>query len=146
MAIEDLLSPLQLLPTGHAPSRVRTMLLTLRRQIELEQSRIPVFTLVGNKRITGTALVAEIDEALGEWGRLDSLIIEEKNQRQRIARRMRHFVALFVFIRQQLRGYENKPRRRLTGPQKAVAAAKLRETRRLRRTTGKRQKKALKAP
>jgi hypothetical protein len=145
MAIEDYVSAAKARRTGHAPSRVRTMLQIVGNQLQERQSATTLFAFVGGKVANATQLLGEIEEALGEWKKLDDLILQEQAQRQRIDARISVFVEFFTVVRRQIRQIEGKRRRPLTAAQKVVAAAKLRETRRLRRTMGKRQKKALKS-
>ena len=100
---------------------------------------------LGGKTGTELQLLAEVEEALREWQRLDDLLIQVELQRQHIATRISTFVAFCSRVRAQIRLVEGKKRRPLSSAQRVVAAAKLRQTRKLRRTMGKRQKKALKA-
>jgi hypothetical protein len=145
MAIEDYIPAGSAPRTRHASSRVRTMLQTVGNQLQARRSSSMSFAFVGGKVGNASQLLAEIDEALGEWQRLDDLLIQETAQRQRIAGRISSFVEFFSLVRSQIRHVERKPKRPLTAAQRVVAAAKLRETRRLRKTMGKRQKKAIKA-
>ncbi len=121
------------------------MLQIVGNQLQARRSSSMNFGFVGGKVGNARQLLAEIDEALGEWQRLEDLLMQERAQRQRIAGRISAFVEFFSLVRLQIRHVERKPRRRLTAAQRVIAAAKLRETRRLRRTMGKRQKKAIKA-
>jgi hypothetical protein len=145
MAIENYLSASQVRLTGHAPSRVRTMLRTVGNQLQVRRTAGTNYMFVGGKVATADQLLVEIGEALAEWERLEEILIQERAQRQRIDARISAFVTFFTIVRAQIRFAEQKRRRPLTSQQKVVAAAKLRETRRLRKTLGKRQKKALKS-
>jgi hypothetical protein len=145
MAIEDYVSAREAPLTGHAPSRVRTMLQTLGNQLQARRDVGTPIMFLGGKTGTELQLLAEVEEALREWQRLEALLIQVEQQRQHIATRISSFVAFYSIVRAQIRFVEGKKRRPLTSAQKVVAAAKLRQTRKLRRTMGKRQKKALKA-
>ncbi len=145
MPIEDYLSQEEIEITRHPPSRVRAMLRTVGYQLEVQKGAGRTFIFRHGRVASAGELLAAIDEALAEWRRLDSIIVEELAQRQRVAARISAFVEFYSHVRRQLRVFEGKRRRPLTAQQKVVAAAKLRETRKLRRTMGKRQRKALKA-
>jgi hypothetical protein len=145
MAIEDLGYAKNASRTGHAPSRVRTMLKLLRGKLQQKAAAKGIYQLRDGNVVTGTDLRAIIDEALAEWTKLDDLIVQEKLQRQRIAKRLTPFVSFFVEVHAQLLLKDPKKRPKRTSLQKILMGAKLRETRRLRGTLGKRQKKKLKA-
>ena len=115
------------------------MLETVGNQLESRKSAGWQFVFLGKVR-DANQLLADIDEALDEWRRLDALLIAVAQQRRRIDSRISVFVDFFSDVRRQIRHFEHKKRRPLTVEQKVVAAAKLRETRRLRHTMGKRQK------
>jgi len=121
------------------------MLQTLGNQLQARREVGMPIAFLGGKTGTELQLLAEVEEALREWQRLDGLLIQVEQQRQHIATRISAFVAFFSTVRAQIRFVEGKKRRPLTAAQRVVAAAKLRQTRKLRRTMGKRQKKALKA-
>jgi len=121
------------------------MLQTLGNQLQARKEAGLTFVFVGGKIANGSQLLSEIEEALAEWQRLDALLLQERVQRQRIAARISPFVEFFSVVRRQIRHVERKRRRPLTAAQRVIAAEKLRQTRKLRLTMGKRQKKALKA-
>src|SRR5580704_2089867 len=112
MAIEDLFPASMSPPTGHAPSRVRTMLQIVGRQLQARAASNLTFMFPGGTNRSPTQLLAEIEEALAEWQRLDALLIQEQAQRQRIAARISSFVEFFTEVRHQIRHVERKPRRR----------------------------------
>jgi hypothetical protein len=145
MAIEDLGYAAGSRPTGHAPSRVRTMLKRVHDKLQSERAASQSYTLFGGALITGSDLIPMIDRALAEWGKLDDLIIAEKNQRKRIASLATDYVEFFVAIHGQVLRSERKTRKKRTAAQNILLGEKIRETRRLRGTLGKRQKKNIKA-
>ncbi len=145
MAIEDLGYTNEARPTGHAPSRVRSMLKLLRAKLEQKQAANRVYTLRGGRSSAGRDLLPIVDEALAEWNKLDDLISQEKRQRQRIAARMTPYVSIFSEVNALVLRINPKERRKRTSVEKILTAAKGRETRRLRGTLGKRQKQKLKA-
>jgi len=101
---------------------------------------------LGNGAVLSTAQVlAEIAEAQAEWDKLDDLIIAALKQRQHIATRLGAFMDFVVLIRMHIRNIHRKPKRPLTLAEKVLAAARLRLTRELRHTRGRRQKQHLKA-
>jgi len=144
MPIEDYVSKLEVRPTKHPPSRVKAMLQGLRGQLQGATASQRNFNFYGFRLIKGSVLLPEIDEALAEWTRLDDLVVQESKQRQRIAARISAFVSFTVGVRTQLRGAQHKRRRPLTSEQTVIFAAKLRATRKARRTMGKRQKQKVK--
>jgi hypothetical protein len=145
MLIEDLGYADVASRTGHAPSRVRTMLQLLRDKLQQKQAASRVYKLHGGSDSTGSDLIPIIDEALAEWNKLDDLIIQEKQQRKRIASLLTACVEFFVAIHGQILLINPKKRPKRTAAQKILMGAKVRETRRLRGTLGKRQKQKLKA-
>jgi hypothetical protein len=145
MSIEDLGYSKNAQRTGHAPSRVRTMLKLLRGKLQQEPAASFDYQLRGGRSSAGRDLLPVIDEALGEWNKLDDLILQEKLQRRRIAARLTPFVSFFVVVHGQLLHINPKQRPKRTAAQKILMGAKVRETRRLRGTLGKRQKQKLKA-
>ena len=143
MPIEDYDSKNGVKPTRQPPSRARAMLLDLRRQLEIPTWAQKSYQFEGFRVVAGAQLLPEIDEALEEWKRLDALIIQEREQRKRIAARISSFIEFVVKVRDQIRFAQNKKRRPLTSEQKVIARAKLRATRKARGTLGKRQKKKI---
>jgi hypothetical protein len=144
MLIEDLGYADVASRTGHAPSRVRTMLQLLRDQLQQKQAASWVYKLHGGSNSSGSDLILIIDEALAEWNTLDDLILQQKLQRQRIASLLTACVEFFVAIHGQVLLINRKKRPKRTAAQKLLMGAKVRETRRLRGTLGKRQKQKLK--
>ena len=145
MAIEDHLPRTRSPKTTHAPSNVRSKLRSLANALEVATLAKAQFAVANGAVLSRAQVVAEIAEARAEWDRLDTLLNAAKLQRQHIETRLAAFMDFIVLIRMHIRNRDRKPRRRLTSAEKIIAMAKLRQTRALRHTMGKRQKKHLKA-
>jgi len=121
------------------------MLKLLRGKLDRAAASRRSYNLPDGTSRSASQLIALVDEALGEWAKLDDLILQEKQQRSRIASKATDFVEFFVAINGLLLLDERKPRPKRTAAQKVLVAAKIRETRKLRGTLGKRQKQKIKA-
>jgi hypothetical protein len=124
---------------------VRQKLQALSQNLQSASLSKATFSLGGGPALSAAQVVEELAEAQAEWDRLDRLGTALRNQRRHIATRLAAFMDFIVLVRLQVRNLNPKPRRALTSAEKILATAKLRRTRELRHTMGKRQKKALKA-
>jgi hypothetical protein len=145
MAIEDFGYAKGSRRTRHAPSRVRTMLRGLQTALQTEHGGSHGYVVLGGQRLSGSELIPQIEEALAEWRKLDDLLAQASVQRKRIASRISAFVEFYVGVHGQFLLINRKKRKKLTAVQRVLFTGKLRETRRLRGTLGKRQKQRLKA-
>ncbi len=132
MAIEDHLHQPKGLKISIPSSRVRRRLEALSQDLQGASLATVQFVVANGPRLSTAQVIAELAEAQAEWTRLDDLRTEARKQQERIATRAAAIMEFVVHIRMHVRNLERKPRRKLTSEEKVLAAAKLRETRRLR--------------